>query len=103
MVLKDFKFPKNRHMYNTIPELLEEARIRGFVDDHGPYVRLFSNLFFNGGEVQPKPDIDQAYYDRMWRYIRGYMGSFIAKHESKEAICAMLLSEIVLPTLAGKK
>ena len=103
MDLKDFKFPTDRRVSDTNPELLEEAKQRGFADDRGEYVRLFSNLFFNGGRVVPKLDIDQAYYDRVWAYLRAYMGSFTAKHESKEAICAMLLSEIVLPTLAGKK
>jgi len=102
MDLKDFKFP-TKDVQRTNPELLAEAIDRGFTDDRGEYVRLFSQLFFNGRKVQYKPNIDQNYCDRVWRYLCEYMGSFSAKHESKEAICAMLLSEIVLPTLAEKK
>jgi len=104
MDLKDFKFPERPedNVSKTIPELLKEAEVRGFADHRGEYVKLFSNLFFNGGRIVPKPDIDSDYYDRVWRYLCAYMGSFSAKHESKEAICAMLLSEIVLPELSRK-
>lgn len=104
--LKTFEFPKVTGVdmafptFNTIPELLNEAKDRGFFNDSNPYCRLFSKLFFSGGKVVFKKDIDEQVKLRIWSYLRSFMGSFAPKHEHKEAICAMLLSEICEPELA---
>lgn len=91
----DVAFPT----FNTIPELLEEARLRGFEEGDTPYNKLFSTLFFRGGKVKFKREINEDFKTSAWAYMRGFMGSFLPKHEHKEAICAMLLSELVEPEL----
>lgn len=91
----DMAFPT----YDTIPELLEEAKVRGFYDGYTPYNRLFSDLFFNGGKVVFKKGIDEEKRKEIWAYLRSFMGSWSPKHEHKEAICAMLMSEILEPDL----
>lgn len=92
----DMAFPT----YDTIPELLEEARRRGFDGHYGPYNSLFSNLFFNGGKVIFKKGVNPEKQKEIWAYVRSFMGSWAPKHEHKEAICAMLMSEILEPELA---
>lgn len=92
----DMAFPT----YNTIPELLKEAQERGFDQHYNPYNRLFSNLFFNGGRVIFKEGINVEKQREIWAYVRSFMGSWAPKHEHKEAICAMLMSEILEPNLA---
>jgi len=104
MDLKEFNFPKPSSVdrifstYDTIPELLQEAKERGFLYGHTPYNRLFSKLFFSGGKIAFKSDIDEEYKRRVWNYCKAFMGSWEPKHEHKEAICAMLMSEILEPT-----
>jgi hypothetical protein len=78
----------------TDPALLEEAKRRGF-DRHGPYNELFSNLFFSGGKLEWKKDLDPEFKKNAASYLRAFMGSFSPSHEDKEAICALLLSELV--------
>lgn len=103
--LTKFKFPEVSGIdtafptFRTIPELLEEAEKRGFYNDNNPYCRLFSKLFFNGGKVVFKKDLDPDFQKRGWSYCRSFMGSFEPKHEHKEAICAMLMSELLEPEL----
>lgn len=109
MDLKTFEFPEPSMAdsvfptFRTIPELLEEARERGFYNGSTPYNKLFSKLFFEGGKIQYKPDVDEEFLIRAWTYCRTFMGSFEPKHEHKEAICAMLMSEVLLPNLGGDK
>ena len=79
---------------NTIPALLEEAKFRGFMRGT-PYNRLFSTLFFKGGKLDFKKDLDEDFTSRAVPYLKAFMSSFSPKHEHKEAICAMLLSELV--------
>lgn len=103
--LLDYDYPKpgpaDRAFptYDAIPELLEEAKVRGFYDGYTPYNRLFSDLFFNGGEVVFKGGIDRDKQMAIWSYVRSFMGSWSPKHQDKEAICAMLMSEILEPNL----
>lgn len=95
--LADMAFPT----FDTIPELLEEAKLRGFCYNYnGPYNKLFMKLFYEGGRVVFKKDVDSDKQEKIWKYVRSFMGSWSPKHEHKEAICAMLLSEIVEPELA---
>lgn len=109
MDLKTFKFPEVTKLdmafptFGTDPALLAEAKARGFYNGSGPYNRLASTLFFEGGKVKFLDGVDEDYRKRVWAYVRSFMGSFAPKHEEKDAICAMLLSEIVQPTLDTAK
>ncbi len=101
MNLLEFNYPKPNGVdmafptYDTIPELLKEAKERRFLDGNTAYNRLFSNLFFNGGKVIFKSGIDENKQHEIWLYVRAFMRSWAPKHEHKEAICAMLMSEIL--------
>jgi len=109
MDLKTFEFPDVTGLdmafstFRTIPELLEEAKKRDFYDGRTEYNDLFSKLFFSGGKIQFKPDIDEDFKKRAWAYCRSFMGSFEPKHEEKEAICALIMSEVLLPNLEDDK
>ena len=102
MDLKEFSFPTPTPAdmafptYDTIPELLAEAKERGFLYGNKPANELFSKLFFEGSSVNFKQDIDEEYKRRVWHYLRCFMCSFAPKHEHKEAICAMLMDEILI-------
>lgn len=101
MDLKEFKFPQVSGVdmafptFGTIPELLKEAKERGFYNGSTPYNALFSGLFFNGGKIKFKENLDEDFKKRAWSYCRSFMGSWEPKHEEKEAICAMLMSELL--------
>lgn len=105
MNLRDFKFPSVTEVdfaFPTFPtdrQLLEEARARGFYNGHTPYNKLFSDLFFNGSKAKWEglklKDVPEEFMIAAGRYMRVLMGSFAPKHEEKEAVCAMILSEIV--------
>lgn len=79
----------------TNPTLLAEAKERGFYNGRTPYNELFSTLFFKGGKLNFKNDLDPTFKDKALRYLTAFMRSFEPKHEEKEAICALLLSELV--------
>lgn len=99
--LRSFAFPPVSAIdaafstFGTDPALLAEAKKRGFYNGHTPYNRLFSTLFFEGGKADFKSDAPEEFVKRAWPYCRALMGSFAPSHEDKEAICAMLLSELV--------
>jgi hypothetical protein len=101
MDLKKYGFPRITStnmafsMIKTCPKLLKEAKGRGFYGGNGDYNSLFSELFFNGGKLNLKKDLDEDFKSKALPYLRSFMGSFEPKHEEKEAICAMLLSELV--------
>jgi hypothetical protein len=101
MDLTVFNFPKIDGIqavfstYNTIPELLQEAKDRGFYYKRTKYNKLFSYLFFKGGKLTFKKGIsEKEYFEPMLMYLQAFMRSYAPKHEDKEAICAMLLSEL---------
>jgi len=85
---------------NTHPELLAEAKLRGFYNGHTKYNDLFSKLFYSGGKVKFKANIDETFKTAAWLYMRSFIGSWSPKHEEKEAICALILSELCEPELA---
>lgn len=89
--------------FKTDKALLEEAKERGFYNGGTPYNKLFSNLFYMGGAVKFKKDIDSEFKDKAWKYCRSFMGSWEPKHEEKEAVCAMLMSELLEPDLEKTK
>lgn len=105
MDLKTFPFPKATELdiafstYDTNKELLEEAKSRGFLHGRTPYNDLFSELFFNGGKISFKDGVEEDFKNNAWPYCRGLMRSFAPKHEHKEAVCAMLMSELLEPKL----
>ena len=95
MDLKKFNFPKPDWCLRTEPELLKEAKSRGFYNGHTKYNKLFSDLFFSGGKLNLKKDIDKDFKEKALPYLKDFMGSFEPSHEEKEAISALLLSELV--------
>ena len=101
MDLKQFSFPKLSQIdiafstLKTDPDLLKEACDRGFYNGHTPHNELFSKLFFSGGELNFKKDLPEDFKNSATLYLKAFMMSFEPKHEEKEAICAMLLSELV--------
>ena len=81
---------------STDPKLLAEAERRGFARfDATPYNKLFNTLFYSGGKLNYKKDLDEAFANRAIPYLKAFMSSFEPKHEHKEFISAMLLSELV--------
>jgi hypothetical protein len=104
MNLREHKFPEVSRIdmafstFRTDPALLAEAKARGFYNGHTPYNRMFSTLFFKGGKLNYKKDVPEEFLNAAVPYLKAFMGSFEPKHEEKEAICALLLSELVEPT-----
>jgi hypothetical protein len=80
--------------------LLAEAKARGFYNGYGKYNELFNALFHKGGKVQFKSGLTKEQITPLWNYCRAFMKSWEPKHEEKEAICAMIMSEILEPELA---
>lgn len=101
MDIKKFDFPKFDAVSIAFPvletdkDLLDEAIKRGFYNGNTPYNSLFSRLFFSGGSLNFKKDINSEFKKRATLYLKTLMGSYAPKHQEKEAICAMLLSELV--------
>lgn len=101
MDLTKFEFPKVTPVdmafctFGTDKALLEEAKKRGFYGGHTRYNDLFNKLFFGGGNIVFKEGLDPEFRDNAWAYCRAFMGSFEPKHEEKEAIAAMLMSELI--------
>lgn len=102
--LREYKFPKVTGAdmafptYLAEPELLAEAKERGFYNGRTPYNDLFSTLFYKGGKVKFKENLPDDFKNAAYPYLRAFMGSWGPKHEHKEAIAAMLLSELCEPT-----
>jgi len=102
MDLKTFDFPKLNGVdmaFSTVrtdPKLLAEAKERGFYDGRTPHNDLFSKLFFSGGSVDFKKDVDPEFKAKAWPYCRALMSSFEPSHEDKEAVCSMLMSELLI-------
>lgn len=100
MNLKEFKFPSASGNFGfstlkTDPKLLEEAKKRGFYEEKTPYNALFSELFFSGGKLNFKKDLPEDFKSSATEYLLSFMRSFEPKHEEKEAISALILSELV--------
>lgn len=96
MNLQTYKFPKLDainmafSMLKTDNKLKLEAIQRGFDNQNNKWCRRFSELFFTGGKLNLK----DGYNVDMLKYMKSFMSSFEPKHEEKEMICAMLLSEL---------
>ena len=110
MNITAYKFPKLTKAdiaFSTVrtdPVLLEEAKRRGFYNGHTPFNELFSDLFYKGGQLNFKNDLDPEFKNTAATYLRALMMSFEPSHEDKEAVSAMLLSELCNVNVpAGKK
>lgn len=109
MDIRKFDFPKVTGLDVAFPTirtdavLLAEARARGFYNGRTPYNELFSTLFFSGGKLNYKKDLPEEFKKQAIPYLKAFMGSFEPKHEEKEAICALLLSELVDIESASKQ
>lgn len=103
MDLTKFDFPEVTGLdmafstLKTDKALLEEAKKRGFYNAHTRYNDLFNKLFFGGGNVVFKDGLDPEFRSKAWAYCKAFMTSFEPKHEEKEAIAAMLMSELIEP------
>jgi len=96
MDLTKHKFDKPDICLRTDAVLLKEAKARGFYNGDTKYNDLFMILFYSGGEVIFKKNVDKTFKQNAWPYLRAFMGSFEPKHEEKDAISALLLSELVV-------
>ena len=99
MDLKTFDFPSlndTQAVRKAAAELLEEAKERGFYNGNTAHNDLFNTLFFSGGDIEFRKDLTEEFKDKAWPFCRGFMSSFDPKHEHKEAVCAMLMSEILV-------
>lgn len=113
--IEKHKFPKVTGLdmaFSTFPTdkvLLKEAEKRGFYNGNTKWNVLASQLFFVGGKINLKKDMSDnmvAAYHYMkafmgsWKAFMGsrkaFMGSWKPQHEEKEAIVALLLSELTV-------
>lgn len=78
---------------NTNKELL--ALAQGKELELRPYARIFSTLFYSGGKLHFKEGIEPEYRESLTRYLKAFMGSWNPKHEHKEAVSSLILSELV--------
>lgn len=101
MNIKNFDFPTLNGLdvaFSTVktdPSLLKEAKERGFYRGNTKYNDLFGKLFYSGGKLDFKKDLPETFKTIAFTYLKAFMNSFEPKHEEKEAICALLLSELV--------
>lgn len=95
MDLLTYEFEEPSYSLRTDRALLEEAKSRGFYCSNTSYNRLFSKLFFKGGSLKFKKDLDGDFKNRAIPYLKAFMSSWMPKHEEKEAISALILSELV--------
>ena len=99
MDLKTFEFPDlndTAAVRKASMELLAEAKERDFYNGHTAHNDLFNELFFSGGKIEFQKDLDEDFKTRAWTFCRGFMGSWDPKHEHKEAVCALLMSELLV-------
>ncbi len=92
MNLQEYKFEGDGFETDTV--LLQEAHDRGFYNGHTPYNKLFSDLFFKGGNIKFKEGLDEAFLSRAVGYLHKCMRSFASKHQEKEAVSSLILSEV---------
>lgn len=104
--LKTFKWPELTAAdvafptLNTDSTLLKAAEDGGFHLMSNEYNKLVSTIFYSGGTLVYKPDVDGSFREQVMLYFRCLIGSWGPKHEHKTAICAYLLSHIAEPKLA---
>jgi hypothetical protein len=72
----------------------ELVREKGFYSGSTKYNDMFSSLFFSGGKIEVKKTVSDQDKEKGLRYFKALASSFSPKHEEKEAICALILSEL---------
>lgn len=98
--IADFEYPGLKDAQvafstlDTDERLLELAEEKGFDKGHTPYNDLFNELFYKGGKINFKSGLDAGRKERGWRYLKAYMTSFTPRHEHKEAVSALILSDL---------
>lgn len=98
MDLKEFDFPDVSKAdmafptFRALPELKKEAEARGYDMNSTP---KFDQIFYSGGRVVMKEGVDPEYRQKVYMYVRAFMGSFQPKHEDKAIIAEMLWDEII--------
>jgi hypothetical protein len=98
MDLSTYKFPEVTQVdlafstFDTPKELVDEAIAR----NPKKGMEKFSDLFFNGGEVEFKEDVKGTWKENAFMYARSLMGSFTPKHESKELVVGMIFEECLV-------
>jgi hypothetical protein len=102
MDLTKFNFPELTSADKTFssigiePKLLEEAKKRGFYNKKTPYNKLFSKIFLQDKvEIIFKRELDEYFKKGAWAYCTALMRSFAPRHQAKEAVCTMLMSELL--------
>lgn len=58
------------------------------------YEKMVDILFFVGGKVLPKKDIQKEEFTKGMAYLSKWIGSFDPKHEVKTLVCGYILSRI---------
>lgn len=98
MDLSNYKFPEVTKVdlvfptFNTTKELVEEAERRDLTKGR----KKFQELFYNGGKIEFKEDVEGSWKEGAFMYARALMGSFAPKHEDKESVCAMIFEECLV-------
>ena len=88
---------------DTDPVLLEEAKRRGFYMADTSANRMFNELFYRGGRLICRDEVDCDYMRRAMPYLNALMHSFAPQQEDKEAVCAMLLDELAVEVVPINK
>jgi hypothetical protein len=98
MNLEKYEFPKVTKVdmafssFDTIPELLAEAKKR----NPKKGMAKFSELFFNGGKLEFQKDVEGTWKEGAFLYAKALMSSFSPKHEHKELVVGMLFEEVLI-------
>ena len=98
MELEKYEFPKVNGVdmafctFDTIPELLEEAKKRN--PQKG--IKKFSELFYSGGEIELQKDVKGGWKEGAFLYAKALMSSWSPKHEHKELVVGMLFEETLI-------
>lgn len=100
--LAAYPFPELSEMqirFSTVaidPVLLDEAKRRGFYQHPTAACQMFHEVLDHGAKMIFKPDTDREYLDGAVPYLLALMRSITPRHEEKEAVCSMLIDELVL-------
>ena len=98
MDLSNYKFPEVTELdlpfptFNTTEELVEEAKKRN--PQKG--MKKFSEIFYSGGNVMLKKDVDGTWKENACKYAFALMGSFSPKHENKLLVVGMIFEECLI-------
>lgn len=98
MDLSTYNFPEIKGIdfafstKDTTPELVEEAKKRN--PQKG--IEKFNQIFYTGGEIMLKDDVNGTWKEKAIRYAIALMRSYTPNHNDKEIVCAMLFEECLV-------